>query len=105
MKTACRGCDGSKWSIKKDEDGIVVSKKTCSRCHGSGEEPGPPKSDKKPRFFAKPKQDDEELSLSQQADAFLAARGFGLAKKRGFLSLFGGQIGRASCRERVFSQV
>lgn len=74
MGVACRTCDGSKESVKKDEDGIVISRKVCSRCNGSGEEPGPSKGGKR-RFGKRPKPDDEELTHEEMVRAFLAKHG------------------------------
>jgi DnaJ-class molecular chaperone len=73
---ACRACDGKGESIKRDEDLIIVSRRTCGRCGGNGKEPGPTTG--KRRGFGRPKQevDEKELSLEQQADAFLARKGF-----------------------------
>jgi DnaJ-class molecular chaperone len=73
-KEACKQCDGAGRTKKVVEGEVVISKTNCSRCYGKGEEPGPSKG--KPRFFTQ-KQTDEELSLEDQATAFLARRGFG----------------------------
>jgi len=73
----CRGCDGRKFRAVADKLNVLrsVVEKACSRCSGSGEEPGPSKGGKR-RFGSKQKKTDEELTVEQQADAFLAARGY-----------------------------
>jgi hypothetical protein len=73
----CRGCDGSGESRVLDKLNVLRGAKVskCSRCSGSGTEPGPSKGGKR-RFGSKQKKTDEELTLEQKADAFLASRGF-----------------------------
>ena len=75
MSEACRGCDGKKVNVRKDEDNIVISSKTCSRCSGSGTEPGVSKGGKR-RFTPKPEEDEQELSMEAQTQAFLRKHGF-----------------------------
>lgn len=75
MRDPCKPCDG-KGKIKrevKDNFGFTVT--TCSRCNGSGWEPGPAKGKRK--FFKKGEElDPEEMSLEQQTQAFLRAHGY-----------------------------
>lgn len=73
----CRGCDGSGERRVIDKLNVIRDAKVskCSRCQGSGTEPGPSKGGKR-RFGSKQKKDEEELTLEQQADAFLARHGF-----------------------------
>ena len=73
----CRGCDGSGERRTLDKLNVLRDAKVsqCSRCSGSGTEPGPSKGGKR-RFGSKQKKTDEELTVEQQADAFLAARGY-----------------------------
>lgn len=74
----CRACDGRREVPVKNHYGDVIGKKTCGRCYGKGDEPGPPQGDGKRRFFrSKVKLDENELSLEQQGDNFLAKHGFG----------------------------
>jgi DnaJ-class molecular chaperone len=76
----CRTCDGKGETLVRNDYDDVVGKRTCSRCYGKGVEPGPSKGDGKRRFFRKAtkvKLDANELSLEQQADAFLSRHGFG----------------------------
>jgi len=72
----CRACDARGERTTTDKDNVLRVGKTtvCSRCSGSGTEPGPSKGGKR-RFGSKQKKTDEELTLEQQATAFLEARG------------------------------
>lgn len=70
MRTACRTCDGNGKSVKRDEDNIVVSESTCSRCGGTGDEPGPSKGGK--RRGKRQKLDDEDAAHEDAVRAFLA---------------------------------
>ena len=72
---ACRSCDGRKINVKKDEDGIVVSRKTCSKCYGTGTEQGPSKSGKR-RFGPTQEKDEDEMTMEEKTRAFLRSKGF-----------------------------
>jgi hypothetical protein len=74
----CRGCDGRGSRTVLDKLNVLKSgvETKCSRCQGSGCEPGPPTGKGGFRRAPKPKLDADELSLEQQADAFLGRRGF-----------------------------
>jgi hypothetical protein len=75
----CRACDGRGNRIVVDKLNVLRAgvETKCSRCQGDGCEPGPPKGKPGFRRSSKVKLDDEELSLEQQADAFLARHGVG----------------------------
>ena len=77
----CRACDGRGSRETTDKLNVIRAPKVsrCSRCQGSGAEPGPSKGGAR-RFGSKQPMDDEEMSLDAQASAFLARHGF---NKRG----------------------
>lgn len=77
MAECCRSCDGAGKRLTVDKNNVLrAGKETgCTHCGGSGTEPGPSKGGKR-RFGSKQKKTDEELTVEQQADAFLAARGY-----------------------------
>jgi len=74
MGDTCKGCDGRKVREHTDKDNVMKTiKKTCSRCNGSGLEPGPSKG--KGRFRPKPKDPDEVQSHEDMVREFLARHG------------------------------
>ena len=77
----CRACDGRGLRESLDKLNVLRDAKVsrCSRCQGSGAEPGPSKGGAR-RFGSRQKLDDEEMTLDAQASAFLARHGF---NKRG----------------------
>lgn len=75
MGDVCRACDGRKERTVEDRDNCMKSTtKMCSRCNGTGVEPGPSKG--KRRFGRKPKDDeDENPSIEEMTRAFLRRHG------------------------------
>lgn len=70
----CRGCDGKGKKRKEIKDNFGFTVTTCSKCHGSGWEPGPAKGKRK--FFKKGEElTEEEMSIEQQTQAFLRTHG------------------------------
>lgn len=74
---ACRSCDGRGSRTTEDRENVfLVTTTVCSRCRGTGSEPGPSTGKRRP-FTPRQEQDDDEQSLDQAADAFLRRHGFG----------------------------
>lgn len=73
MGDTCRACDGRKVNVREDKDNVMKSiKKTCSRCNGTGVEPGPSKGR---RWRGKPKDPDEEPTIEEMTRDFLRRHG------------------------------
>lgn len=73
----CRACDGAKVRKRADRENVFrVTTSVCSRCGGTGREPGPPKGDGR-GFRRAPKSEDDDNDLNKAADSFLRRHGYG----------------------------
>lgn len=75
---ACRACDGRGTRKTEDRENVFrVTVGNCSRCNGSGREPGPPKPGAKRFGRRRRREDEDDNDLGRAADRFLARHGFG----------------------------
>ena len=75
QQIACRGCDGAGKPNKREIGvfGVVESPNKCSRCSGSGVEPGIARGrGRKPPHV---EEDESEMTLEQLTRQFLRSRG------------------------------
>jgi DnaJ-class molecular chaperone len=70
----CKSCDGKGINRKEVKDNFGFTEHRCSKCNGSGFEPGPSKG--KRRFFKNEELSPEEMSLEEQTQAFLRKHGY-----------------------------
>jgi hypothetical protein len=81
-QATCRACDGRGYTVKIDKNNVLKEgiKITCSRCGGSGFEPGPSKSKGGGRWRgggSRQEETEDEKDVNRAADTFLKKYGFG----------------------------
>ena len=70
----CRSCDGRTVKVREDKDNVFKSIETvCTRCNGTGFEPGPSKG--KRRFFRQ-KDENLDMTIEEQTQKFLREHGY-----------------------------